>query len=71
MQPKDEWKLEQGLAGAEVPIRDQTLPGGKFVEDVPADPVLDKALAEAKQFVQKDDIDHDKVFAEERRGWRG
>ncbi|ETI21467.1 hypothetical protein G647_07814 [Cladophialophora carrionii CBS 160.54] len=69
--PQDEWKLEQGLAAAELPIRDQTLPEGQFVEDVPPDPELEKELAEAKEFVEKDEIDRDVVFAEERPGWRG
>jgi hypothetical protein len=71
VQPEDEWKLEQGLAAAELPIRDQTLPEGQFVEDVPSDPELEKVLAEAKDFVEKDEIDRDTLFAEERPGWRG
>jgi sulfite oxidase len=44
---------------------------GQHIEDVPPDPELEQELAEAKEFVEKDEFDRDIVFAEEREGWRG
>ncbi|KAI1610983.1 sulfite oxidase [Exophiala viscosa] len=68
-QPNDEWKLEQGLAAWELPLRDQTLPQGhqgvKPDQDSEGETDADKA----------DDIagedDPDVLFAEEREGWHG
>ncbi|KIV93212.1 hypothetical protein PV10_04447 [Exophiala mesophila] len=72
VQPGDEWKLEQGLAPAELPLIDQTAKGQasrptKTVDDVDSSSEDDAAKA--------DDIaaeeDPDVLFAEEREGWHG
>ncbi|KIX08534.1 uncharacterized protein Z518_03190 [Rhinocladiella mackenziei CBS 650.93] len=54
---EDEWKLEQGLTGAELPIRDQTLLEG----DIPQSAIL------SDEENSEDDYDPDILFAEE---WR-
>ncbi|KAL2429731.1 Sulfite oxidase, mitochondrial [Exophiala dermatitidis] len=70
MQPKDEWKLEQGLAAAELPIDDQTHPEGQAVAKLEAsDESSSEDDAKADDIAKKDDPDV--VFAEEREGWHG
>lgn len=61
----DEWKIEQGMAGAKLPFLDQT--GRETVAIVPTkweptfkDEEAIKALG-----------DPDKLFAREREGWKG
>lgn len=72
IQPQDEWKREQGLAGAELPIRDQTLPEGQYIKDVLTDDdATDEDDAAKADDIAKEDYDPDVLFAEEREGWRG
>lgn len=72
IQPTDEWKLEQGLAAAELAIRDQTLPEGhvykRRVESSDEESGGDDD-AKADDIAKEDDPNV--VFAEEREGWRG
>lgn len=70
MQPKDEWKLEQGLAAAELPIDDQTHPEGRAVAKLEAsDESSSEDDAKADDIAKEDDPDV--LFAEEREGWHG
>lgn len=61
----DEWRIEQGLAGAKLPILDQTGIETVFIEpgqykEFPKDEEAIKALG-----------DPNVLFAREREGWRG
>lgn len=70
-QPSDEWKLEQGLAAAELPLRDQTAPPGHQFQQVKADSDSEDESDAAKADDIAGEEDPDVVFAEEREGWRG
>lgn len=59
------------MAGAELPIRDQTLPEGQLIMDVSSDGDTDEDDAAKADDIAKEDYDPDEVFAEEREGWRG
>lgn len=61
----DEWKIEQGMAGAKLPVLDQT--GRETVGIYPikwGKSVKDDAAIKAVG-------DRNKLFAREREGWRG
>ena len=61
----DEWKIEQGLAGAKLPFINQTGAETIFIE--PAKwPVLTKDEAAIKAIG-----DRDQLFTRERQGWKG
>lgn len=71
-QPQDEWKLEQGLAPAQLALLDQTARNDgatkpKELDDVDSSSDDDDAKADG---IAKDD-DPDVLFAEEREGWHG
>ena len=64
----DEWKIEQGLSGAQLPILDQT--GTHPVTIQPKKPAVikeDRNYEEAAKEVG----DRDKLFVRERDGWKG
>ena len=64
--------LEQGLAGAELPLKDQTLPPEQDADDaVHSDHESDSDAEKADNIARDDDIDPAVDFAEEREGWRG
>lgn len=61
----DEWRIEQGMQGAKLPIIDQT--GKETVFIHPTDPpaiTKDQAAIDAVG-------DRKKLFAAERKGWKG
>jgi sulfite oxidase len=62
----DEWRIEQGMAGAKLPIIDQTRKLTTFIH--PTDPsppgITDKKTIEAVG-------DRKKLFAREIKGWKG
>lgn len=61
----DEWRIEQGMQGAKLPIIDQT--GKETVFIHPIDPpaiTKDQAVIDAVG-------DRNKLFAAERKGWKG
>lgn len=61
----DEWKIEQGLSGAVLPILDQTGPKTKVLDpQVFGDLTIDE---EAIKSVG----DREKLFTRERKGWVG
>lgn len=61
----DEWKIEQGLAGAKLPFLDQT--GDVTTEILPrAWPELTKDEAAIKAVGNPDEL-----FQRERKGWKG
>lgn len=77
-QPGSEWKLEQGLAGHELPVLDQTMgedgikpasqkegPGSVGSNHIDVDDAREKLLNLNKKY------DPAVVFAEEKEGWRG
>lgn len=79
-QPNDEWKLEQGMAPAELPLLDQTIPPEQRFKQVhatskakktgpPQDSEDEEDAAKADGIAA--DEDPDVIFAEERPGWRG
>ncbi len=81
-QPNDEWKLEQGMAPAELPLLDLTIPPEQRFQQVEAkskgskvDQAQDSSSEDEEDAAKADDIaaeeDPDVVFAEEREGWRG
>lgn len=61
----DEWKIEQGLHGASVPILDQT--GDVQVEIVPREEPAEWKDEEAIKAVG----DPDALFQREKEGWQG
>jgi hypothetical protein len=63
-QPQDEWKIEQGFAGSEAAVLDQTASVGTSTK-VAASKAPEKDPNAFK------DLDRAKVFAEERDGWKG
>lgn len=80
-QPHDEWKLEQGLAPAELPLLDQTIPPEqrykqahavpKVKEVAPTQDSEDEEDAAKADDIAAADEDPAVIFAEERPGWRG
>lgn len=61
----DEWKIEQGINGAKLPILDQT---GSHT--VPIHPIKWGKLMKDEKAIEAVG-DRDKLFAREREGWRG
>jgi sulfite oxidase len=61
----DEWKIEQGLSGAKLPILDQT---GRETKDI--QPVEWPALTKDEEAI-KAVGDRAKLFAREKEGWKG
>lgn len=61
----DEWKIEQGLHGAKLPVFDQTGSEHVYIEPAP--------LPELKKDVRTIEAlgDRDKLFTREREGWKG
>lgn len=71
IQPQDEWKLEQGLAPAELALLDQTTRSDARAKPDPPSDVESSDDDDAKaDDIAKDD-DPDVLFAEEREGWHG
>ncbi|KAK5224401.1 hypothetical protein LTR72_004182 [Exophiala xenobiotica] len=80
-QPNDEWKLEQGMAPAELPLLDLTIPPEQRFQQVEAKSKGRKvdqgqeSSEDEEDAAKADDIaaeeDPDVVYAEEREGWRG
>jgi hypothetical protein len=80
-QPNDEWKLEQGMAPAELPLLDLTIPPEQRFQQVEAKSKGSKvdqgqeSSEDEEDAAKADDIaaeeDPDVAFAEEREGWRG
>lgn len=62
----DEWKIEQGLAGAKLPILDQT---GR--ETVAIHPLKPKEELTKDEEAIKALGDRNKLFARELEGWKG
>jgi sulfite oxidase len=61
----DEWKIEQGLSGAQLPFLDQTGPETIFVHPAkPATPMKDEAAIKAVG-------NPNELFQMERPGWKG
>lgn len=61
----DEWKIEQGLSGAQLPFLDQTGPEPIAIEpSQPAKPVKDEKAIKAVG-------DPNELFKMERPGWKG
>lgn len=61
----DEWKIEQGLSGAVLPVLDMTGPETKHL-----DPQTFGELTKDEQAI-KSVGDREKLFAAERKGWTG
>lgn len=61
----DEWKIEQGLSGAVLPVLDMTGPETKAL-----DPQTFGELTKDEEAI-KAVGDRDKLFAAERKGWTG
>lgn len=61
----DEWKIEQGLSGAVLPVLDMTGPETKSL-----DPQVFGELTKDEEAV-KAVGDRDNLFARERKGWVG
>jgi sulfite oxidase len=61
----DEWKIEQGLSGAVLPILDQTGPKTKAI-----DPQVFGDLTKDEEAI-KSVGDREKLFTRERKGWVG
>ena len=61
----DEWKIEQGLSGAKLPILDQTGRDTVFIQPANYGPSLKDEEA------IKSVGDQDKLFARELEGWKG
>jgi hypothetical protein len=60
----DEWKIEQGIHGASLPILDQSSGESRYVKPYEYEPFKDEAAIKSVG-------DPDKLFAEEREGWSG
>ncbi len=61
----DEWKIEQGLSGAVLPVLDQTGP-----KTVALDPQIFGDLTKDEEAI-KSVGDREKLFTRERKGWVG
>jgi sulfite oxidase len=61
----DEWKIEQGLSGAVLPVLDQTGP-----ETIALDPQVFGDLTKDEEAI-KSVGDPEKLFTRERKGWVG
>lgn len=61
----DEWKIEQGLVGAELPVLDMTGPEIKAL-----DPQTFGELTRDDKAIEAVG-DRDELFARERKGWAG
>lgn len=61
----DEWKIEQGLAGAKLAYLDQT---GDVTTEIPPAPWPEMTKDEA---AIKSVGDRDELFQRERKGWKG
>ena len=61
----DEWKIEQGLSGAFLPVLDQTGP-----KTVALDPQIFGDLTKDEEAI-KSVGDRKKLFTRERKGWVG
>lgn len=70
-QPKDEWKLEQGLAPAELALLDQTAPRDGTTRPSTLSDVESSDDDDAKADDIAKDEDPNVMFAEEREGWHG
>jgi len=70
-QPSDEWKLEQGLAPAELALLDQTASKARDARPSALSDVesSDDDDAKADDIAKEEDLNV--VFAEEREGWHG
>jgi len=66
VQPEGEWRLEQGMAPADLPIRDQSL---RQQTSSPASKPSAKEGTDDREAAAS--IDPDVEFAEEHKGWRG
>ncbi len=65
----DEWKIEQGLMGASLPILDQSAPEPRYVKPMEYKP---RAYRPREDQAAIDSVgDRDKLFADEREGWAG
>jgi hypothetical protein len=71
IQPKDEWKLEQGLAPAELALLDQTTRKDGETRPSALSDVESSDDDDAKADGIAKEEDHDALFAEEREGWHG
>jgi sulfite oxidase len=60
----DEWKIEQGIHGASLPILDQSGGESRYVKPFEYEPFKDEAAIKAVG-------NPDELFAEEREGWSG
>lgn len=70
-QPKDEWKLEQGLAPAELALLDQTAPKDGETRPSALSDVESSDDDDAKADGIAKEEDPNVLFAEEREGWHG
>lgn len=61
----DEWRIEQGMAGAELPVLDMTGP-----TTIPLSPQIFGELTKDKAAIQAVG-DRNKLFTRERKGWIG
>lgn len=61
----DEWKIEQGMSGAVLPVLDMTGPETKFIAPETFGPLTKNEEA------LKSIGDHEKLFQRERKGWVG
>ena len=61
----DEWKIEQGLSGAVMPVLDMTGPENKFLL-----PRVASELTKDKEAI-KAVGDRKELFKRERKGWKG
>lgn len=68
-QSSDEWKLEQGLAGAEIPVLDQTPHEHEYTSKAGDDQTGEKGTTGANE--TKPGGDAKTLFVEEREGWDG
>ena len=60
----DEWKIEQGLHGASIPILDQSTGETCYIEPLEYEPWKDEAAIKSVG-------DPNELFREEREGWEG
>jgi sulfite oxidase len=60
----DEWKIEQGIHGASLPILDQTTGESRYVQPAEYQPWKDEAAIKSVG-------DRNELFKEERDGWEG
>ena len=69
-QPNQEWKIEQGMSAAGMPLRDETM--SRYSQSIPSHDVHQPASGiTGAETEDKDEEDPNTIFAEEYPGWHG